>query len=62
MGTALQVFYNLGTLKDTIANVVDGYCVVLEENIKNALDIKVLTQTVTRGRIILIFFITVVCC
>ncbi|OXB75698.1 UNVERIFIED_CONTAM: hypothetical protein H355_016215, partial [Colinus virginianus] len=52
VGTALQVFYNLGTLKDTIANVVDGYCSVLEENIKNALDIKVLTQssqTVTRG-------------
>uniref|UniRef100_A0A8V0Y0Q5 Conserved oligomeric Golgi complex subunit 5 n=1 Tax=Gallus gallus TaxID=9031 RepID=A0A8V0Y0Q5_CHICK len=52
VGTALQVFYNLGTLKDTIANVVDGYCTVLEENIKNALDIKVLTQpsqTVTRG-------------
>ncbi|XP_063998565.1 conserved oligomeric Golgi complex subunit 5 [Pogoniulus pusillus] len=49
VGTALQVFYNLGTLKDTIATVVDGYCVVLEENIKNALDIKVLTQTVTRG-------------
>ncbi|NWH64373.1 COG5 protein, partial [Geococcyx californianus] len=52
VGTALQVFHNLGTLKDTIANVVDGYCMVLEENIKNALDIKVLTQpsqTVTRG-------------
>ncbi|NWQ79593.1 COG5 protein, partial [Columbina picui] len=52
VGTALQVFHNLGTLKDTIANVVDGYCTGLEENIKNALDIKVLTQpsqTVTRG-------------
>ncbi|KAM9247539.1 conserved oligomeric Golgi complex subunit 5 [Leptosomus discolor] len=52
VGTALQVFHNLGTLKDTVANVVDGYCTVLEENIKNALDIKVLTQpsqTVTRG-------------
>ncbi|KAF4793895.1 component of oligomeric golgi complex 5 [Turdus rufiventris] len=52
VGTALQVFHNLGTLKDTIANVVDGYCTALEENIKNALDIKVLTQpsqTVTRG-------------
>ncbi|XP_077194284.1 conserved oligomeric Golgi complex subunit 5 [Paroedura picta] len=44
VGTALQVFYNLGTLKDTITNVVDGYCVSLEENINNALDIKVLTQ------------------
>ncbi|XP_014104365.1 PREDICTED: conserved oligomeric Golgi complex subunit 5 isoform X2 [Pseudopodoces humilis] len=52
VGTALQVFHNLGTLKDTIANVVDGYCTVLEENIKNALDIKVLTQpsqAITRG-------------
>ncbi|XP_054843806.1 conserved oligomeric Golgi complex subunit 5 [Eublepharis macularius] len=44
VGTALQVFYNLGTLKDTITNVVDGYCTSLEENINNALDIKVLTQ------------------
>lgn len=57
MGTALQVFHNLGTLKDTIANVVDGYCTALEENIKNALDIKVLTQpsqTVTRGAILVL--------
>nr|XP_048692290.1 conserved oligomeric Golgi complex subunit 5 isoform X2 [Caretta caretta] len=52
VGTALQVFHNLGTLKDTISNVVDGYCASLDENIKSALDIKVLTQppqTVTRG-------------
>uniref|UniRef100_A0A8D0HS72 Component of oligomeric golgi complex 5 n=1 Tax=Sphenodon punctatus TaxID=8508 RepID=A0A8D0HS72_SPHPU len=52
VGTALQVFHNLGTLKDTIAIVVDGYCASLEENISNALDIKVLTQpsqTITRG-------------
>ncbi|KAM6437523.1 conserved oligomeric Golgi complex subunit 5 [Liasis olivaceus] len=51
-GTALQVFYNLGTLKDTITNVVEGYCTSLEENISNTLDIKVLTQpsqTVARG-------------
>ncbi|KAI6079087.1 Conserved oligomeric Golgi complex subunit 5 [Aix galericulata] len=56
VGTALQVFYNLGTLKDTIANVVDGYCTALEENIKNALDIKVLTQpsqTVARASMFL---------
>ncbi|XP_007504497.2 conserved oligomeric Golgi complex subunit 5 [Monodelphis domestica] len=45
VGTALQVFHNLGTLKDTITNVVDGYCATLEENINNALDIKVLTQS-----------------
>ncbi|XP_064431481.1 conserved oligomeric Golgi complex subunit 5 isoform X2 [Mirounga angustirostris] len=44
VGTALQVFHNLGTLKDTITNVVDGYCATLEEHINSALDIKVLTQ------------------
>lgn len=71
MGTALQVFHNLGTLKDTIANVVDGYCTVLEENIKNALDIKVLTQpsqSITRGMMLVLQRITeffdrnTVCC
>ncbi|XP_040268774.1 conserved oligomeric Golgi complex subunit 5 isoform X2 [Bufo bufo] len=45
VGTALQVFYNLGALKDTINSVVDGYCTALDENINSALDIKVLTQT-----------------
>ncbi|XP_077120900.1 conserved oligomeric Golgi complex subunit 5 isoform X2 [Ranitomeya variabilis] len=45
VGTALQVFYNLGALKDTIISVVDGYCTALDENINNALDIKILTQT-----------------
>ncbi|KAM5236600.1 conserved oligomeric Golgi complex subunit 5 isoform 3-T3 [Ctenodactylus gundi] len=44
VGTALQVFHNLGTLKDTITSTVDGYCATLEENISSALDIKVLTQ------------------
>ncbi|MBN3295644.1 conserved oligomeric Golgi complex subunit 5 [Amia ocellicauda] len=44
VGTALQVFYNLGSLKQTINNVVDGYRVSLEENVSNALDIRVLTQ------------------
>ncbi|XP_007943288.2 conserved oligomeric Golgi complex subunit 5 [Orycteropus afer afer] len=44
VGTALQVFHNLGTLKDTITSVVEGYCATIEENIKSALDIKVLTQ------------------
>uniref|UniRef100_A0A8C5KX04 Conserved oligomeric Golgi complex subunit 5 n=1 Tax=Jaculus jaculus TaxID=51337 RepID=A0A8C5KX04_JACJA len=44
VGTALQVFHNLGTLKDTITSVMDGYCATLEENINSALDIKVLTQ------------------
>ncbi|XP_068132384.1 conserved oligomeric Golgi complex subunit 5 isoform X2 [Hyperolius riggenbachi] len=45
VGTALQVFYNLGALKDIITSVVDGYCSTLDENIINALDIKVLTQS-----------------
>lgn len=44
VGTALQVFHNLGTLKDTVTNVVDGYCTTLEDSINNALDVKVLTQ------------------
>ncbi|XP_006882749.1 PREDICTED: conserved oligomeric Golgi complex subunit 5 [Elephantulus edwardii] len=44
VGTALQVFYNLGTLKDVITSVVEGYCATIEENINSALDIKVLTQ------------------
>nr|XP_060484414.1 conserved oligomeric Golgi complex subunit 5 [Panthera onca] len=44
VGTALQVFHNLGTLKETITSVVDGYCAALEEHINSALDIKVLTQ------------------
>ncbi|XP_058930495.2 conserved oligomeric Golgi complex subunit 5 isoform X1 [Kogia breviceps] len=44
VGTALQVFHNLGTLKDTITSVMDGYCAAIEENIHSALDIKVLTQ------------------
>ncbi|XP_028933803.1 conserved oligomeric Golgi complex subunit 5 isoform X2 [Ornithorhynchus anatinus] len=49
VGTALQAFYNLGTLKDTVTTVVDGYCAVLEENINGALDIKILTQPSQRG-------------
>ncbi|XP_060052379.1 conserved oligomeric Golgi complex subunit 5 isoform X2 [Erinaceus europaeus] len=44
VGTALQVFHNLGTLKETITNVMDGYCAAVEESINSALDIKVLTQ------------------
>ncbi|XP_040858402.1 conserved oligomeric Golgi complex subunit 5 isoform X4 [Ochotona curzoniae] len=44
VGTALQVFHNLGTLKHTVSSVVDGYCATLEENINSALDIKVLSQ------------------
>ncbi|XP_033880117.1 conserved oligomeric Golgi complex subunit 5 [Acipenser ruthenus] len=44
VGTALQVFYNLGSLKETINSVVDGYRASLEDNVNSALDIKVLTQ------------------
>ncbi|KAI2665610.1 Conserved oligomeric Golgi complex subunit 5 [Labeo rohita] len=50
VGTALQVFYNLGSLRETIRNVVDGYRTSVQENVVNALDIKVLTQPAnTRG-------------
>uniref|UniRef100_A0AAY4D233 Conserved oligomeric Golgi complex subunit 5 n=1 Tax=Denticeps clupeoides TaxID=299321 RepID=A0AAY4D233_9TELE len=45
VGTALQVFYNLGNLKETISNVVDGYRTSIEENVTKSLDIKVLTQS-----------------
>ncbi|XP_030636205.1 conserved oligomeric Golgi complex subunit 5 [Chanos chanos] len=50
VGTALQVFYNLGNLRETISNVVDGYHANIQDNVTTALDIKVLTQpTNTRG-------------
>lgn len=44
VGTALQVFYNLGSLRETISGVVDGYRTSVKENVTSALDIKVLTQ------------------
>ncbi|XP_064198883.1 conserved oligomeric Golgi complex subunit 5 [Anguilla rostrata] len=44
VGTALQVFYNLGSLKETIGNVVEGYRSSIQENVASALDIKVLSQ------------------
>lgn len=44
VGTALQVFYNLGILRDTISGVVGGYRSAIQENISKALDIKGLTQ------------------
>ncbi|KAI4878069.1 hypothetical protein NFI96_011672 [Prochilodus magdalenae] len=50
VGTALQVFYNLGSLRETIISVVDGYKTSVQESITSALDIKVLTQPAnTRG-------------
>ncbi|KAM4523590.1 conserved oligomeric Golgi complex subunit 5 [Fundulus diaphanus] len=44
VGTALQVFYNLGSLRETINNVVGGYQTTIKDNITKALDIKGLTQ------------------
>lgn len=44
MGTALQVFYNLGILRETISGVVGGYRSTIQDNISKALDIKGLTQ------------------
>lgn len=44
VGTALQVFYNLGSLRETITSVVEGYRNTIQENITGALDIKGLTQ------------------
>ncbi|XP_037619001.1 conserved oligomeric Golgi complex subunit 5 [Sebastes umbrosus] len=44
VGTALQVFYNLGSLRETIGSVVGGYRTTIQDNITGALDIKGLTQ------------------
>uniref|UniRef100_A0A8D3AYH2 Conserved oligomeric Golgi complex subunit 5 n=1 Tax=Scophthalmus maximus TaxID=52904 RepID=A0A8D3AYH2_SCOMX len=44
VGTALQVFYNLGSLRETISSVVGGYRTTIQDNITSALDIKGLTQ------------------
>ncbi|CAF96768.1 unnamed protein product, partial [Tetraodon nigroviridis] len=44
VGTALQVFYNLGILRETISGVVGGYRSAIQDNISKALDIKGLTQ------------------
>ncbi|KAM6986870.1 conserved oligomeric Golgi complex subunit 5 [Aplochiton taeniatus] len=50
VGTALQVFYNLGSLRETIGTVVGGYRTTIQENVTSALDIKGLTQPAsTRG-------------
>ncbi|CAL8242579.1 unnamed protein product [Merluccius merluccius] len=51
VGTALQVFYNLGSLRETIGGVVSGYHGVIRENVSSALDIRGLTQptSTTRG-------------
>uniref|UniRef100_A0A4W5PF64 Conserved oligomeric Golgi complex subunit 5 n=1 Tax=Hucho hucho TaxID=62062 RepID=A0A4W5PF64_9TELE len=44
VGTALQVFYNLGSLRETISGVVEGYRTTIQDNVTAALDIKGLTQ------------------
>ncbi|KAJ8006763.1 hypothetical protein DPEC_G00110590 [Dallia pectoralis] len=44
VGTALQVFYNLGNLRETISGVVGGYQMAIQDNVSTALDIKGLTQ------------------
>ncbi|PWA22168.1 hypothetical protein CCH79_00019332 [Gambusia affinis] len=44
VGTALQVFYNLGSLRETINSVVGGYQATIRDNVSKALDIKGLTQ------------------
>lgn len=44
VGTALQVFYNLGILRETINGVVGGYRSTIQDSISKALDIKGLTQ------------------
>uniref|UniRef100_A0A3Q2ZCK3 Conserved oligomeric Golgi complex subunit 5 n=1 Tax=Hippocampus comes TaxID=109280 RepID=A0A3Q2ZCK3_HIPCM len=44
VGTALQVFYNLGCLKETISSVVGAYQTSIHDSIIGALDIKGLTQ------------------
>ncbi|XP_041820342.1 conserved oligomeric Golgi complex subunit 5 [Chelmon rostratus] len=45
VGTALQVFYNLGILRETISSVVRNYRTTIQDNITSALDIKGLTQS-----------------
>lgn len=44
VGTALQVFYNLGSLRETIGSVVGGYKASIQDNIAHSLNIKGLTQ------------------
>ncbi|MED6294204.1 Conserved oligomeric Golgi complex subunit, partial [Characodon lateralis] len=44
VGTALQVFYNLGSLRETINFVVGGYQTTIKDKITKTLDIKGLMQ------------------
>ncbi|XP_062850687.1 conserved oligomeric Golgi complex subunit 5 [Trichomycterus rosablanca] len=45
VGTALQVFFNLGNLRETILSVVDGYKASVQESVTSAVEIKIFTQT-----------------
>ncbi|XP_072310768.1 conserved oligomeric Golgi complex subunit 5 [Eucyclogobius newberryi] len=49
VGTALQVFHNLGTLRQTVLAVVEGHQNSLRETISSALELRGLTQSHTRG-------------
>ncbi|KAJ0057669.1 hypothetical protein NL108_011593, partial [Boleophthalmus pectinirostris] len=49
VGTALQVFHNLGSLRQTVLAVVEGHQNSVRENIRFALEIRGLTQSHTRG-------------
>uniref|UniRef100_A0A8C2GGL1 Conserved oligomeric Golgi complex subunit 5 n=1 Tax=Cyprinus carpio TaxID=7962 RepID=A0A8C2GGL1_CYPCA len=62
VGTALQVFYNLGNLRETIRSVVDGYRTSVQENVVNALDIKVLTQPANTRGLLFSAFVAVLEC
>ncbi|XP_054655848.1 conserved oligomeric Golgi complex subunit 5 isoform X1 [Dunckerocampus dactyliophorus] len=44
VGTALQVFYNLGNLRESIISVLAAYQTTIQDSIISALDIKSLTQ------------------
>ncbi|CAL9683319.1 unnamed protein product [Knipowitschia caucasica] len=49
VGTALQVFHNLGALRQTVLSVVEAHHTRLREHICSALELRGLTQTHTRG-------------
>ncbi|KAJ0012378.1 hypothetical protein NQD34_016712 [Periophthalmus magnuspinnatus] len=49
VGTALQVFHNLGSLRQTVLAVVEGHQNSVRDNISSALEIRGLTQSHTRG-------------
>uniref|UniRef100_A0AAV2J1J3 Conserved oligomeric Golgi complex subunit 5 n=1 Tax=Knipowitschia caucasica TaxID=637954 RepID=A0AAV2J1J3_KNICA len=48
VGTALQVFHNLGALRQTVLSVVEAHHTRLREHICSALELRGLTQTHTR--------------